>query len=42
MDVIAVGNEHASLAKEGLDKAEDGVESEGKELGSEGAALSCA
>ena len=42
MDIIAVGNEHASLAKEGLDKAEDGVESEGKELGSEGAALSCA
>ena len=30
MDVIAVGNEHASLAKEGLDKAEDGVESEGR------------
>ena len=32
MDVIAVGNEHASLAKEGLDKAEDGVESEGRNM----------
>jgi hypothetical protein len=30
MDVIAVGDEHAPLAKEGLDKAKDRVEPEGK------------
>jgi hypothetical protein len=42
MDVIAVGDEHAPLAEEGLDKAEDRVKPEGKELGSERAALPCA
>jgi hypothetical protein len=34
MDVIAVSNEHASFAEEGLDEAKDRVQSDGKELGS--------
>ena len=40
--VIGISNEHAPLTYQGLDKAKDGVESEGKELCSQGAALSCA
>ena len=42
MDVVGVGKDGATGAKEGLDTDNEGVEAEGEELRPKGAALACA
>jgi hypothetical protein len=42
VDIVGVGDQHAPLAKEGLDEAEDWVETEGEKLGAKRTSLPCA
>ena len=42
MDVVGVGKDGATGAKEGLDTDNEGVEAKGEELRPKGAALACA